>query len=113
MARISDVLDCAVVDADGRRLGKVRDVRLVMDGPVDGALARLRLDAVIVGGGAFAGRLGYLRGGVRGPAMLKAVMSRLERRAATYTCGEIGEWDLTNRRLHLIPGAHAEDDPDA
>jgi hypothetical protein len=78
MARISDVLDCAVVD-----------------------------------GGAFAGRLGHLRGGVRGPAMLNAVMSRLERRAATSHCGEIGEWDLTNRRLHLIAGAHAEDDPGA
>ncbi len=61
----------------------------------------------------FAGRLGYLRGGVRGPVMLKAVMSRLERRAATYPTGEIGEWDLTKRRLHLIPGARAEDDPDA
>src|SRR5215203_3429751 len=74
MARISDVLDCDVVDADGRRVGRIRDVRLVMDGPVDGALARLRLDAVIVGGNALAGRLGYLRGGVQGPSLLKAVM---------------------------------------
>ena len=113
MARISDVLDCEVLDADGRRRGKIRDVRLVMDGPVEGALARLRLDAIIVGGGALAGRLGFLRGGVRGPALLKAVMSRLERRAATFTIGEIGEWDLTHRRLHLVPGARAEDDPEA
>jgi hypothetical protein len=113
MARISDVLDCNVVDADGHRIGKVRDVRLVMDGPVEGALARLRLDAVIVGGMALAGRLGYLRGGVRGPALLKAVMSRLERRAATYPIGEIGDWDLTHHRLHLVRGARAEEEPDA
>ena len=44
---------------------------------------RLRVDAVIVGGSALAGRLGYLRGGVRGPALLAAVMRRLERRALT------------------------------
>jgi len=113
MTRVSDVLDCDVVDADGRRLGQVRDVRLVMDGPVDGALARLRLDAVIVGGSALAGRLGYLRGGVRGPALLKAVMSRLERRAATYTADQIGEWDVAHRRLHLVADASPERDPDS
>jgi hypothetical protein len=113
MTRISDVLDCDVVDADGRRVGRIRDVRLVMDGPVEGALARLRLDAVIVGGSALAGRLGYLRGGVRGPGLLKAVMSRLERRAATYTTAQIGDWDVSNRRLQLIAGARAEGDPDS
>ena len=113
MTRISDVLDCDVVDADGRRLGQVRDVRLVMDGPVEGSLARLRLDAVIVGGSALAGRLGYLRGGVRGPALLKAAMSRLERRAATYTADQIGDWDVSNHRLQLVPDARAEGDPDS
>jgi hypothetical protein len=113
MTRISDVLDCAVVAADGRRLGRVRDVRLVMDGPVDGALARMRLDAVIVGGSALAGRLGYLRGGVRGPALLAAVMSRLERRAATYTADQIGAWDVAHHQLHLVAGARAEGDPDS
>ena len=55
-----------------------------MDGPLRGSLAALRVDALIVGGDAVAGRLGYLRGGVRGPALLSAVMRRLERRAATY-----------------------------
>jgi hypothetical protein len=54
MTRISDVLSCDVVDADGRHVGRVSDVRFVMDGPVDGALARLRLDAIMVGGNALA-----------------------------------------------------------
>jgi len=66
--RMSDLMACDVYAADGRCLGRVRDVRLVMDGPVRGSLAALRVDALIVGGSAFAGRLGYLRGGVRGPS---------------------------------------------
>jgi hypothetical protein len=111
--RVSDLLECDVVDADGARVGQVRDVRLVMDGPLRGALAQLRLDAVIVGGDAVAGRLGYLRGGVQGPALIKAIMTRLERRARVYATAQIERWDVDNRRLHLAPGAAPEGDHDA
>ncbi len=111
--RISDLLECEVFDASGASRGKVRDVRLIMDGPLRGALAQLRLDAVIVGGDALAGRLGYLRNRVRGPALLKAIMSRLERRASTYTAEEIVEWDVAHQRLRLRPAAQPERDPDA
>jgi hypothetical protein len=110
--RMSDVLACDVHAADGRRLGRVRDVRLVMDGPVRGVLAGLRLDAVIVGGSALAGRLGYLRGGVRGPAWLAAVMRRLEARATTIDATDIAEWDLEGHRLVLVAGARERADPD-
>jgi hypothetical protein len=111
--RISDVLGCHLVDHDGHDLGRVRDVRLVMDGPVRGALAALRLDAVVVGGNALAGRLGYLRGGVRGPWPLSAVMRRLERRAVTYRATDIADWALDEHRLTLTPDARPDDDPDA
>jgi hypothetical protein len=111
--RISDVLASRVYDHGGTCLGKVRDVRLVMDGPLRGRCAMLRIDAVIVGGSALAGRLGYLRGGVRGPALLSMVMRPLERRARTFVAHEIAEWDPATRRLTLADGARPEDDPDA
>jgi hypothetical protein len=111
--RISDVLASRLFDADGVCLGRVRDVRLVMDGPVRGSLAALRVDAIIVGGDAVAGRLGYLRGGVRGPALLTAVLGRLERRAATYAATDIATWDVDHRRLVLTAGAATQSEPDA
>jgi hypothetical protein len=103
--RISDVLASDVFDAGGRRLGRVRDVRLVLDGPQRGALAGLRVDAVIVGGSGFAGRLGYLRGGVRGPAPLAGILRRLEDNAMTVAATDIVSWDLEARRLVLAAGA--------
>lgn len=110
--RMSDLLACEVVEHDGNPLGQVRDVRLVMDGPVRGALALLRVDAVIVGGGAIAGRLGFLRGGVRGPAPLARVMRRLEARAITVDAADIEEWDDAGRLLRLAPDARSHRDPD-
>jgi hypothetical protein len=111
--RLSDVLACELHDAGGKRLGKVRDVRLVMDGPVRGSLAQLRLDALIVGGGALAGRLGYVRGNVRGPGLLRVVFSRLERRASSYRADQVDHWDIEHHRLQLKPDARAERDPEA
>ncbi len=110
--QMSDLMACDVFDDTGNRLGQVRDVRLVMDGPLRGALAALRVDAIIVGGSALAGRLGYLRGGVRGPALLAAFMRRLEARATTVDAGDIDEWDLDHHRLVLTAGARHREDPD-
>jgi hypothetical protein len=111
--RISDLLACDVYDHEDRCIGRVRDVRLVMDGPVRGALAMLRVDALIVGGDAVAGRLGYLRSGVRGPALIGALMGRLERRALTIPARQVIEWDVAARRLRLAAQARLGDDPDA
>jgi hypothetical protein len=71
-----------VVDADDRPLGRIRDVRLEARGPVgSGALAALEVEAVVVGGAGAAVRLGYVRGGVRGPWLLKKLAGAMERRA--------------------------------
>ena len=40
-------------------------------------------------------------------------MSRLERRAATYTADQIGDWDVAHHRLHLVADASPESDPDS
>jgi sporulation protein YlmC with PRC-barrel domain len=80
--RLSDLLGRTVVDAGGHDLGHVRDVRLRARGPVDGAaLAALDVEAVVVGGAGTAVRLGYVRGGVRGPWLLKALAGWQERKA--------------------------------
>jgi hypothetical protein len=80
--RISDLLNRAVVDAAGTELGRVHDVRLVQDGPLlEGVQAAFRLDGLVVGGGTLGIRLGYHRNQVRGPAPLRALFTRLERRA--------------------------------
>ena len=110
--RMSDLLACAVYADDGRCLGRVRDVRLVMDGPPRGALAALRVDALIVGGNAIAGRLGYLRGGVRGPLMLSTVMKRLEERTVMIDANDVRQWTVGDHRLVLVPGAVPGEDPD-
>ena len=99
MMRMSDLMACEVYDAGGTSLGKVRDVRLVMDGPLRGGLAALRVDAIVIGGDAIGGRLGYLRGGVRGPALIAAVMRRLEDRATVVPASDVEDWDLANRRI--------------
>jgi hypothetical protein len=82
--RLSDLLDRPVLDRDGRPLGRIREVRLVQDGPyVDGFGAALRVDGVLVGRPAAAVRLGFHRPDVRGPWPLKPIFAALARRA-TY-----------------------------
>ena len=82
--RIGELLASTVVDRHGTPVGGVEDVRLVQDGPyVEGFGAALRVDGLVVGGGGLSARLGYHRHGVRGPALLRWIFSRIERKA-TY-----------------------------
>jgi hypothetical protein len=80
--RMGELLESHVFDVDGRRLGKVHDLRLVQDGPERGPLGpMLRVEGLVVGRGALAIRLGYHRAGVRGPFLLGRIFRRLEGRA--------------------------------
>jgi hypothetical protein len=101
--RLSELIHTRVVDEDGRRRGRVHDVRLVQDGPLHGANAAFRVDAVVIGAGALSTRLGYLRGGVRGPWLLRAVFGRLERRASVVPMRAV-QWDAAARRV-TVPAA--------
>jgi hypothetical protein len=79
---MGELLQSHVVDAGGRRVGSVHDVRLVQDGPERGRFGRaLRVDGLVVGKGALAIRLGYHRAGVRGPFLLGRIFRWLEGRA--------------------------------
>ena len=77
--RGSDVIGLPVVGRGGRRLGKVLDVRLVQDGPLMGAYAALRVDALVVGRHTVAAHLGYDRARVNGPWLLNKVVNAMTR----------------------------------
>ena len=67
---LSDLLDAPVRDSDGRALGFVVDVRLVLDGPLDGVLAAPRLHGLLVSPRTGTSFLGYERTDENSPALL-------------------------------------------
>lgn len=76
---LSDVLDHPVLRADGQRLGVVIDVRLVLDGPVDGLLAAPRLHGLLVSPRSGLSFLGYERSSVTAPWPLSWLLRRRHR----------------------------------
>lgn len=106
--RLSELLHSRVLDADGRDIGHVHDVRLVQDGPVlEGFGHALRVQGLVVGAGSLGVRLGYHRHGVRGPALVKWPALRLERRARYVAWADVDQWDGDVVRLR----ARADDLP--
>ena len=92
--RLSDVMGLTVVDADGHRLGRVDDVKLVQDGPyIEGFGAALRVDGLLVGAGRLAVRLGYQRHSVKGPVLLKAIFAAIERRGRFVRWADVASVD--------------------
>jgi hypothetical protein len=89
---MGELLRSEVIDADGRRVGRVHDVRLLQDGPERGAFgSALRVDGLVVGRGALAIRLGYHRASLRGPFLLGRIFRRLEGRAHYVPWGRVAE----------------------
>jgi hypothetical protein len=94
VVRASDLFHYRVRSADGRDLGRVSDARVVQDGPlVAGVQQAFRVDVLVAGRGGLADRLGYIRGGIRGPWLLAAIFRRLERRANVVQVDDIDRWD--------------------
>ena len=86
--RLSDLLGADVVDEGGRSAGHVHDVRLVQDGPLVGAFgASLRVDGLLVGRRSIGARLGYGRGEMHGPLLVKLAVGWLSHD------GRYVEWD--------------------
>ena len=93
--RLSDLLGADVVDEAGRSAGHVHDVRLVQDGPLVGAFgASLRVDGLLVGRRSIGARLGYGRGKMHGPLLVKLAGGWL------FHDGRYVDWD---RVQHLEP----------
>jgi hypothetical protein len=100
--RISDLLASDVHQADGTRVGRVREVRVVQDGPVvSGLQATFRVDAVIVGRGGLGVRLGYHGEHVRGPWLLNVLFARTKRRLRVISMSDVARWDEDRRIVHL------------
>jgi hypothetical protein len=98
--RLSDLLESEVVDAHGKALGHVRDVRLLADGPAQGSFGpALRLHGLLVGRGSIGARLGLARDRVHGPWLLKRVFGRRPE--------QLIEWSrvshIDDHRIHLRP----------
>jgi len=89
--RLGELLGKPVVTADGKRVGRVHDVRLVADGPKLGFGPALRVDGLVVGRGAVAIRLGYQRHGVRGPFIMGRLIRTLEGHARYVRWSEVAE----------------------
>jgi PRC-barrel domain len=86
--RASDLLGSEVVDESGRSIGTVRDIRLVQDGPISASFGALfRVQGLVAGPRSLGSRLGFERGNVKGPLMLRVLFRLLHRRA-----GFVG-WD--------------------
>jgi sporulation protein YlmC with PRC-barrel domain len=79
---LSDLFRCDVVDVEGRRLGRVLDTLLVQNGPIVGGFgAQLVVEGIAIGRASLSERLGYHRNAVQGPALVRWVLERIERRA--------------------------------
>jgi hypothetical protein len=104
--QISDLLGTKLIGRDGVVVGVIADVRLVQDGPfIEGFGNALRVDALVVGRGGAAVRLGFIRGGVRGPWLLRVLAGRLEARARLVRWSDVeyvdGEFRVPARRDEL------------
>ena len=104
--RASDLLSCHVHTAGGDDLGRVSDFRAVQDGPLmAGVQQAFRVDQLVVGRGGLADRLGYLRGRIRGPWLVRVVMQRYERRAWQVAIDDVERWQVDDHVLVLRAGA--------
>ncbi len=92
--RLSDLLRCRVIDADGVDLGQVKDVL------VNSVLA---VDGVVVGG-FHATRLGFERGGAQGPWPIATLFRRLERKARFVPWEAVESCDHDTLRLVVSGG---------
>ena len=113
--RLSDVIGCEVVDVDGESVGKVHDVVLVQDGPLQGSWgAALRLESLMVGTGSIGTRLGVDRPGARKPWIVAAVFARRRRHEVPWTRvanHEPGRIVLTCTRADLRAIEHPDHEP--
>lgn len=74
---LSELLGVQVVSSTGDDLGRVHDVLLVQDGPVNArGQAGLRLHALAVGKRSFGAQLGYAQDMVKGPRLLRVLFHR-------------------------------------
>jgi hypothetical protein len=88
--RLSDLLGSAVVDADGRRVGTVRDVRLRL------ASGDMSITGIVIGDGPLAGMAhswGYAECRACGPWPFEALTRRARIASAFVRAADIARWE--------------------
>ena len=96
---LSDLLDSPVLDAAGDRLGFVVDVRLVLDGPLDGTVARPRVEGLLVSPRTGSSFLGYERRDDQRPAVLARILRARHRGTFLVRWQDVAEVDTREVRL--------------
>jgi sporulation protein YlmC with PRC-barrel domain len=100
--RLSELLGADVVDAAGESVGRVTDVRLAQTGPVGtGVLAQFVVESLLVSPRHTGSLFGYERRHDQGPALLRAVVRWLHRRAVMVVWDDVDEWDVDGHRVTL------------
>lgn len=98
--RASDLVAARVYDADGTYVGNVSDVRVVQDGPPLGPwAAALRVDGLLVSPNNTGTYLGYDRGTVRGPWLVRRIVTWLHRHARYARWEDVESWGDATVRL--------------
>lgn len=105
---LSDLLDSPVTDDDGARVGFVIDVRFVLDGPPDGALAAARLHGILVCPRTRSSMLGYERSGVREPWPIAAFLAWRHRGTVLVPWSDVSGVSSSGVRLRA---GYARQDP--
>lgn len=92
--RLAELIGLRVIDADGRDIGSVRDVRVRhVTGPVIAAdgVGTLVLEELVLGNVALGLRLGYVQSEVTGPLLLRLLFNRLARGARVVDWADVVE----------------------
>jgi hypothetical protein len=72
----------------------VVDVLLVQDGPLlEGFGNAFRVEGVLVGRRGIGTRLGYSRGGIRGPALVRRLLTAVEKDLPYVRWDQVESWD--------------------
>ena len=105
---LNDLLHVDVVAADGRRLGRVTDVRVQGKTTPGGTLAPLPVVGLLVSGRHTGSLLGYERRREQGPWLVRRLVRALHRGAFYVEWADVESWDASARRVRLRPGARRQ-----
>jgi sporulation protein YlmC with PRC-barrel domain len=91
--RISELLGCRVIDAAGKKVGTVIDVRLAVDGDLDDSPAAPRVLGLVIGPHTAGAYLGYERTSVAQPVLLQKLVGWRHRGAFVCQWSDVDEID--------------------
>jgi hypothetical protein len=98
---LREILGMDVFAADGRRLGHVNDLRLAPTRVVEGTMARLVVDGLVVDGRHAGSMLGYDRRAEQGPRLVRWAVRGMHRHAGYAPWARVREVDWAANRIVL------------